>query len=420
MSRWTKTGCANDSRQMHTLATRSPIITFRVELCLLALILCASLAWPSCAHGALRVAVETTPSGELFPAIELSQQALAGDAATGTGLLRLRLSGDSQPRDIRITLITEGLRAPTVLETRLDGELVLRPRLDWNTGQLQNLTAPRRQSLLVKVEGRGFEAIEHRVDVRVHPLDEALYFVREGSAQIDLGWTFAAWVDPQHPVIDELLTLAGITEFDRSMPATDRGARMRQVRAIWAALEKRGLRYSNDGAGIAQGPSMYSQRVRLLSSTWNDRVANCLDGSVLIASAMERLGIRSLLVLVPGHAFVGFYTDPQLGEVEFLETTLLGQRARSSRADGSEGVLGIEKRAATGFEAAREAGRASYRNASPRLDGKHRPNYAIIDISTARTYGIMPLAVGRGDSIGKWPVVSLPAVDQPIQHSPSP
>jgi hypothetical protein len=392
----------------------------RIDLRLFALAFGASVLWMNCAQGAMQIAIETTPPGEVFPAIELSQRGLSADAATGTGLLRLRLNSGSQSHDIRVTLTTDGLRAPTVLEMRLDGERVLRPRLDWNLEQLQDLRAPRKQSLHVKIEGPDFNMIERSVEVRVHPLDEALYFVRDGSAQIDLGWTFAAWVDPQHPVVDELLALAGISAEEQLAPATDRRSRLRQAKAIWTALEKRGLRYSNDGAGITQGPSMFSQRVRLLSSTWNDRVANCLDGSVLIASAMERLGMRSLLVLVPGHAFVGFYADPQLGEAEFLETTILGQRVTSLRREGAEDALSIEARAAIGFEAALDAGRTSYRKAAPRLDGKHRPNYAIIDISTARTYGIMPLTVGRGDSVGQASAVTFPAVDPPNLRRPSP
>ena len=60
---------------------------------------------------------------------------------------------------------------------------------------------------------------------------------------------------------------------------------------------------------IGRGPRVFSQRVRFLAETWDDRSANCVDGSVLIASVLQRIGLRSFLVLVPGHAFVGFYTD---------------------------------------------------------------------------------------------------------------
>jgi hypothetical protein len=97
----------------------------------------------------------------------------------------------------------------------------------------------------------------------------------------------------------------------------------------------------------------------------------------------ERLGLRAFIVLVPGHAFAGYaHAD---GTREFLETTLLGAPAPGLDADA---------RAARNVEAARRAGRARWRSAAARMDGRHAPAWALIDIGTARAYGIIPLAVG--------------------------
>ncbi len=368
---------------------------------------------------ALTLDVETTPSGDLFPALELSQRAIAGlDSGQGSGLLRIRIGDVRMPHDIRLTVSTPGLRRPTVIEARINGDILLRPKLDWDTDALLALRDPRRQTVHVSLTGRGMKPLERQLELDVHPLDEALYFVREGETRIDLGWAFAAWVDPQDPVIDRLLDLAAIDASDIAVLPRDRAARLGLVRKLWVALERHGLRYADEGAGLSQGPVIYSQRVRLLSSTWNERVANCLDGSVLIASALERLGIGSFLVLVPGHAFVGFYVDEARHEAEFLETTLLGFRRPAKH--GAESVAQIRQRALPGFEAARRAGRARYRLAAPKLDGRHRPDYALIDISTARAYGIMPLAVGRRQRPDSDPVaLSTPAVSgNPTRRSP--
>lgn len=359
------------------------------------------LALASVAAQAFDWRVEVTPVGELFPALELSQG--PADAATdaGNGLLRVHLDGAGATGRARVTVATPGLVAPTVLDVALAGEQILRPRLDWDIEALRALASARTQDLEVTVERDGQPTLVRRVRVRVHPLDEALYFVRDGDARIDLGFAFAAWVDPHAPVVDELITLAGIAG------RRDRVDGIAAARAIWIALERRGLRYADEGAGISQGPVIYSQRVRLLADTWSERVANCLDGSVLIASALERLGIRSMLVLVPGHAFIGFESDGDSRHVEFLETTLLGRGSRTGETAGA-----LESRARNGFDAALSAGRASYRRAAPRLDGRHRPNYAIIDISTARSYGIMPLAVGRSGSSAPHSASAVMAIPQ--------
>lgn len=398
---------------MHELATRTRIALphppHRAFARVWRFVILGACGLAAAQAAAVTLDVETTPSGELFPALELSQAAIAGlDSGQGSGLLRIRLGDVRTPHDIRLSVSTPGLRRPTVIETRISGDILLRPRLDWDTDALLALKQPRRQLVQISVTGRGMKPLERQLELNVHPLDEALYFVREGDARIDLGWAFAAWVDPQDPVIDRLLDLAGIDSGEVAAMPRDRAAQLDLVRKLWVALERHGLRYADEGAGLSQGPIIYSQRVRLLSSTWNERVANCLDGSVLIASALERLGIGSFLVLVPGHAFVGFYVDERRHEAEFLETTLLGFRRPADQR--AESAAQIRQRALPGFEAARRAGRARYRLAIPKLDGRHRPEYALIDISTARAFGIMPLAVGRRGRTANSPVaLSTPA-----------
>lgn len=408
---------------MHVLATRARVATPTKTNHLYArtwrLVLLGACWFGAAQALALTLDVETTPSGDLFPALELSQSGIDGvDPGQGSGLLRIRIGDVRMPHDIRLTVSTPGLRRPTVIEARISGDILLRPKLDWDTEALLELRNPRRQTVQVSVTARGMKPLERALELNVHPLDEALYFVREGDTRIDLGWAFAAWVDPQDPVVDRLLDLAAINAVEVAALPRDRKARLDLVRRLWIALERHGLRYADEGAGLSQGPVIYSQRVRLLSNTWNERIANCLDGSVLIASALERLGIGSFLVLVPGHAFVGFYVEEGRRDAEFLETTLLG--FRRPRDPGTETAAQIRQRAVPGFEAARRAGRARYRLAAPKLDGRHRPDYALIDISTARAYGIMPLAVGRRERPASSPVAVSPTVESssPARSSP--
>ncbi len=356
-----------------------------------------------------------TPAGDLFPALELSQHpANRLEPDQGNGLLRLHIAEVREPTDFELTLSTPGLRRPVTITRRISADTVIQPRLEWDVSALLALKEPRSQVFRVRLAARSMAPIERNYQVRVHPLDEALYYVREGDARIDLGWAFAAWVDPGDPIVDQLLDLAGIDPATVAASSMDRIERIRLARLLWIALEQRGLRYADEGAGLSQGPLIYSQRVRLLSSTWIERVANCMDGSVLIASALERLGIGSLLVLVPGHAFVGFYVDDDRREAEFLETTLLGFNRPGAGVDESVGQ--IRRRANTGFEAARTAGRERYQRARAKLDGKHRPDFALIDVSTARAYGIMPLAIGRGERAANAPVASFAPL---LQAKPS-
>ena len=266
----------------------------------------------------------------------------------------------------------------------------LRPRLEWDRAQIESLAAPRTQRLHVRIESDGLRAEERDIVVRLHPLNEALYYVREGRERVDLGSVFAAYVDPSDPVVDEY-DLAQAFEPDIASPADSFVARMDRVRAVWNALELHGLRYAGDDPTVARGPSIFSQRVRLLADSWNERQANCIDSSVLIASVLERLGIRSFIVLVPRHAFIGFYAGDDENGAEFLETTLLGAMP-ATRDVGAHASAHPSS-----FETARADGRARWNRSAMKFDGRHRPDYQRIDIRLARTHGTLP--IGRvGDA----------------------
>lgn len=376
---WTTPDCGNDSRAMDMLAT-GRLARWFARLALATVFLGTPAAWAE----ALRWNVDIAPDGEIFPVLDLSQATAAakGEAGDGSGLVAVRATTDV-PRELRLTVETDGLAEPAMVEARtLRGgvPVELRPRLVWDAAHLRGLAAPRVQPMRIRIEAKGLPAEVRELTVRVHPLDDALYYFREGRDRVDLGWVFAAYVDPHDAVVDAVLDLAR----DAGAPVDDdtgaADAKLDQVRAVWNALEAHGLRYAAGDPALSRGPNIYSQRVRLLAESWAERRANCIDSSVLIASVLERIGIRSFIVLVPQHAFVGFYAAENRGRPEFLETTLLGTDARH-----------LPRGAASSFDAARAAGRLHYNRVASRLDKAHRPDYALIDLETARAYGIVPL-----------------------------
>jgi hypothetical protein len=388
---------------MPLLATRSPTrnrpLLAAFAALMLGLALRAGAAAPSWS-------VEITPEGELFPVLDLSQMPPKSSAAPGggNGLVLVRVAPG---RHVRVEVDTPGLLAPAVVEADPGGKTVdLRPRLAWDRGYLESLRSPSRQTLRVTFERSGRPAQTRDVPVRVHPLDDALYFVREGSDRVDLGWVFAAYVDPEDPAVDDVLDLARSLDPDFEMPAESAGDRVRKAASIWAALVAHGLRYAAGDPALSRGPAIYSQRVRRPGDVWRERRANCLDGSVLIASVLERIGIPAFIVLVPGHAFVGYRTSAR--GLEFLETTLLGNEARSARSRVAPGS----------FEAAREAGRARWRRVEARFGRHHGPDYALIDIGAARSYGIIPLGAHGDDGEGGTHADPATAAGLPRTSSP--
>ncbi len=68
----------------------------------------------------------------------------------------------------------------------------------------------------------------------------------------------------------------------------------------------------------------FSQRVRTFDDALDSSQINCVDGSVLFASLLRSINIDPILVRTPGHMFVGYYTDNSHKDMNFLETTMIG------------------------------------------------------------------------------------------------
>jgi hypothetical protein len=80
------------------------------------------------------------------------------------------------------------------------------------------------------------------------------------------------------------------------------------------------------------------------------RSANCLDGTVLLASVLEAASLNPALVLVPGHAFLAWETQDGNGEWDYLETTMIGTHdfAAARAAGRAEAVRWQETRRKSG------------------------------------------------------------------------
>jgi hypothetical protein len=134
-----------------------------------------------------------------------------------------------------------------------------------------------------------------------------------------------------------------------------------QVEAIYEALHDRGITYSNTTLSFPAG----SQKIRFPQDALHQAAANCIDGTVLMASALEAIGIEPLIVMVPGHAFLGWRDAPGSPVVEFVETTMIGSQS---------------------FATATAYAMSEYYTA------EFADQATVVDVTVARTDGLLPAA----------------------------
>ena len=145
----------------------------------------------------------------------------------------------------------------------------------------------------------------------------------------DTGEFFAAYVNEEHPQIDKLLREALDTRIVNRFLGYQGNAHQsenvdKQVYALWNVLQKRNFKYSSTTNTSLSSNVVYTQRVRTLDDALESSQINCVDGSVLLASLMKAININPILVRIPGHMFVGYYTDKSHKNMNFLETTMIG------------------------------------------------------------------------------------------------
>src|SRR4029077_11411867 len=116
------------------------------------------------------------------------------------------------------------------------------------------------------------------------------------------------------------------------------------------------------------GPGQITQRTRLPRESLRHKSANCIDGTVLMASLLEAASLHPAIVLVPGHAFVGWETWEGSDEWDYLETTMI---------------------ASHDFEAARERSGLLFRcYAAEDLPGDDGPLLRVLKLNDLRSQGI--------------------------------
>lgn len=145
----------------------------------------------------------------------------------------------------------------------------------------------------------------------------------------DLRFMYAAYVNEDHPEIDNILSDALKTKMVTSFVGYqgDEKDVDLQVAAIWRVLHDRGFKYSNvtDNSGVNDDdPTKFSsQSIRTFDNAIKTNQANCVDGTVVFASILKKIGIMPVIITVPGHCFLGYYRNDSLNTYSFLETTML-------------------------------------------------------------------------------------------------
>lgn len=248
-------------------------------------------------------------------------------------------------RRVRVTSFVEGYSARAIESMELDWkgkrshEFKQLPTLNAESiGRINELT---RATLNVQVDDLDGQVEIHKtVPVWLLARTTGYLSVKDPTTQkrVDMTRYLGAFVTPNEPSVMAYERRAADYHPKVSLVGYQGGAAevRRQVNALYDVLKDAGIVYVNSVINFHPEDGASSQRVRLPKESLADRQANCIDGTVLFASLIEGISMNPAIVIVPGHAFVGWETGKNSGQWNYLETTMVGKASFADACKSAE------------------------------------------------------------------------------------
>jgi transposase len=214
------------------------------------------------------------------------------------------------------------------------------PRISWNFKQLTKHSTNSPINVYFRlVDPVSGDKVEKLINVDLRSINDCLLYYG-GNAY---NYLFASYVNEEHPEIANILKKMLDTKMVDNILGYQWGPEFvdLQVAALWRVLHERGFQYSDitntSGFNDATGKGVFSQTVRTFENSLQTNQANCVDGTVFIASVLKRMNIKPILINVPGHCFLGYYmNDTTTTNIHYLETTMM---ASSSYVTNPKGCI---------------------------------------------------------------------------------
>lgn len=284
-----------------------------------------------------------------------------------------------------------------------DSVYIVYPDILWRYDRLRENEQAEPISVVVNVELNGKDLGQKMRTFSVRSVNECLLGYKSPlpdgrSRYISTRLFYAAYVNEENPLIDKVLREALNTRIVRRFQGYQVGTEAavdKQVYALWNVLQRRHFRYSSVSYSSLSSNVVYAQRVRTFEDALNSSQINCVDGSVLFASLLRAINITPVLVQIPGHMFVGYYTDSKQQHLNFLETTMIGDVELDDyfpdeKLDSTLTGKSQSEMSRLTFEKSKEYANRKFKSVEKQVR-ENKPNYLFVEISKGVRRQIQPI-----------------------------
>lgn len=266
--------------------------------------------------------------GIVYPSLVLSHASYQGDNTLN--FFTISVTAPTDNAVLRVEFDSTNLNYLTVYQQTLphrNTRYILYPKLKWRYDRLRELRQQGTTDFTVTCYINDEKIDIKNLRLSYRSINECPLSLSDTSGKsIDCRWLFCAYVNEDHPQIDEMLsemlTQGVVTRFTGYQ--TKNNPPEQQVKAIWYYALNRGITYSSISCTSNPSKRANTQHIRLFDEVYRYRQANCVDACVFFASIMRKIGLKPVIFVEPCHAYLGYYTDRQRKNLALLETTITG------------------------------------------------------------------------------------------------
>lgn len=241
------------------------------------------------------------------------------------------------------------------------------------------------------VRGTVTITVEHNGEVigeKVNPVELLAYNEWGGAGYIPE--LLASFSMPNDPAVDRILRDASLILRKAGKEDGIDGYKAKSRQRVWEIASAIYSAIANLNISYAVPPASFEhdgQKIRLPSHVVENRIATCLDSTMLYASALEQAGLNPIVALPKGHAVVGLWLQP-----EELTTIVVDEAETLRKRIQLKELMLIETTYTTSHPAPQftKAVAAATETISPEKDDTFR---SAIDIIRARALQIAPLGL---------------------------
>jgi very-short-patch-repair endonuclease len=221
-------------------------------------------------------------------------------------------------------------------------------------------------------------------------LDIELLAVNEWGGTEFMPELLASFVIPNESFIDKILKEATeiLRKFGKSGEIDGYDSKSRQrvweiTSAIYTAICNFRISYSLPPASFERN----GQKIRLPGQIYENRLATCLDSTLLFAAVFEQAGLNPVIVIPQGHAMVGVWLQPEeLSAIIVDEAEILRKRIQLQE------LILIETTCITSYPPLSFSQSLKQANAHIEID-KDETFCVAVDVKQARSHQIKPIGL---------------------------